>query len=155
MDDFYVRIGDKVTFAKTITEFDVYQFAGITGDFAPIHIDAEYARKTPMGQRVAHGALLVGLMSTAGTLLIQKHERRVAGHQSYSVGYDRIRFIRPVFFGDTITVVDAVDGIDRQKQRCSSKVELFNQRAEIVCAAEHLIQWVRLGSIKAATPRSP
>jgi 3-hydroxybutyryl-CoA dehydratase len=153
MDDFYVSIGDQVTFAKTITESDVYQFAGITGDFSPIHVNAEYARATPMGQRVAHGVLLVGLMSTTGTLLLQEHERRVAGHESYSVGYDRIRFILPVFFGDTITVVDIVTGIDRNKNRCRSKVELFNQHGDIVCAAEHLIQWVKPGNAKnAAAP---
>ena len=151
MDDFYVRLGDQVTFAKTITEFDVYQFAGITGDFSPIHVNAEYARSTPMGQRVAHGVLLVGLISTTGTMLIQKHARVVPGHESYSVGYDRIRFTRPVFIGDTVTVVDTVESIDREKNRCGSKVELFNQHGAIVCVATHLIQWIRPGHATKAT----
>lgn len=142
MKRFYVNIGDQVTFAKTISESDVYQFAGITGDFSAIHINSEYARNTPLGQRVVHGVLLVGLMSTTGTLLIDKYEVRGADEQSYSVGYDRVRFIKPVFIGDTVTVTDTVIAIDEQKKRCTSKVELHNQRGEIVCAAEHLIQWV-------------
>ena len=142
MSEFYVSVGDSVSFTKTISEFDVYQFAGITGDFSPIHVDAEYARATPMKQRVAHGVLLIGLMSTTGTMLIQKYARAIPGHESYSVGYDRVRFIRPVFFGDTIRVVDTVAEIDFAKNRCGTKVELFNQHGEIVCAATHLIQWI-------------
>ncbi len=139
---FYVSIGDQVTFAKTISESDVYGFAGITGDFSAIHINSAYASKTPLGQRVVHGVLLVGLMSTTGTLLIDKYEKRGPNEQSYSVGYDRVRFIKPVFIGDTVTVTDTVSDIDHQKRRCRSKVEIHNQRGEIVCAAEHLIQWV-------------
>ena len=142
MKRFYVNIGDQVIFAKTISESDVYQFAGITGDFAAIHINSEYAKKTPLGQRVVHGVLLVGLMSTTGTLLIDRYEVRGPHEQSYSVGYDRIRFIKPVFIGDTVTVTDTVTAIDEQKKRCRSKVEIHNQRNEIVCVAEHLIQWV-------------
>jgi acyl dehydratase len=146
MENFYVSIGDQVTFSKTISESDVYQFAGITGDFSRIHIDAEYARKTPLGQRVVHGVLLVGLMSTTGTLLIDKFERRGPNEQSYSVGYDRVRFIKPVFIGDTATVTDTVVGIELPKRRCRSKVEIHNQHGQLVCAAEHLIQWVTMPS---------
>jgi len=142
MSSFYVSIGDRVTFAKTISEFDVYQFAGITGDFSPIHINAEYAKATPLGQRVVHGVLLVGLMSTTGTLLIDKHEVKAPHEQSYSLGYDRVRFIRPVFIGDTVTVTDVVVEIDAERKRCRSKVEIHNQHGEIVCAAEHIIKWV-------------
>lgn len=142
MKRFYVNVGDQVTFAKTISESDVYQFAGITGDFSAIHINSEYAKTTPLGQRVVHGVLLVGLMSTTGTLLIDKHEVRGPEEQSYSVGYDRVRFIKPVFIGDTVTVTDTVVAIDEQKKRCRSKVEIHNQHGQIVCAAEHLIQWV-------------
>jgi 3-hydroxybutyryl-CoA dehydratase len=142
MTRFYVNIGDQVTFAKTISESDVYQFAGITGDFSAIHINSEYAKKTPLGQRVVHGVLLIGLMSTTGTLLIDKYEVRGPDEQSYSVGYDRVRFIKPVFLGDTVTVTDTVVAIDEMKKRCRSKAEIHNQHGQIVCAAEHLIQWV-------------
>jgi acyl dehydratase len=143
MEPFYVGIGDEVRFTKTLGESDVYLFAGITGDLARIHIDSVYARETPLGRRVVHGALLVGLMSTTGTLLIERFERRREGVQSYSVGYDRVRFIRPVFIGDTVTVTDTVTEIILDRERCRSKVEIHNQDGVIVCAAEHLIQWVR------------
>lgn len=144
METFYVKIGDQVTFSKTISESDVYGFAGITGDFAPIHIDIEYAKRTPIGQRVAHGLLVAGLMATAGFRMIEKHEVRPPNVQSYSVGYDRMRFIKPVFIGDTITVTETVSEIDHSKMRCRAKVEIHNQHGQIVCAADHLTQWVSM-----------
>src|SRR5207249_11093172 len=100
MSEFYVSVGDSVSFTKSISEFDVYQFAGITGDFSPIHVDAEYARATPMKQRLAHGVLLIGMMSTTSTMPIQNYARVILGQESHSVGYDRVRCLRLVFFGD-------------------------------------------------------
>ena len=58
-------VGKSVTFSKTVSESDIYLFAGITGDFDPIHVDQEFARTTQYGQRIAHGALILGYMSTA------------------------------------------------------------------------------------------
>jgi acyl dehydratase len=141
--DFYVRIGDEVTFAKTISESDVYGFAGITGDFAQIHVNAEYMKTTEFGQRVVHGVLLVGLMATASTMLVDQFERRGSDEQSYSVGYDRIRFVKPVFIGDTITVTYRIVEIDTIKQRSHSAIEARNQHGTIVAVAQHLIQWVK------------
>lgn len=140
---FYVNVGDAVTFAKTLSESDVYLFAGITGDFAQIHINAEYMKHTNFGKRVVHGVLIVGLMATASTLLVDKFEQRDPDEQSYSVGYDRIRFIKPVFIGDTITVTYTIAEIDWTKRRSRSTIEARNQHGEIVAAAQHLIQWVR------------
>lgn len=140
---FYVNVGDAVTFAKTLSESDVYLFAGITGDFAQIHINAEYMKHTNFGKRVVHGVLVVGLMATASTLLVDKFEQRDPDEQSYSVGYDRIRFIKPVFIGDTITVTYTIAEIDWTKRRSRSTIEARNQHGEIVAAAQHLIQWVR------------
>ena len=62
-----------VEFTKTITEFDVYSYAGITGDFYPVHVNAVYAAKQPVGERVAHGTLIAGLMSTVGGLWMLKN----------------------------------------------------------------------------------
>ena len=70
--EFYVAVGDEVTFSKTVAESDVYLFAGITGDLAPNHVDAEYMKRSAYGRRIAHGALLVGYMSTASTRIIQR-----------------------------------------------------------------------------------
>ena len=137
-----LKIGDQATFAKTVAESDVYLFAGIVGDFSPIHINADYMKSSNFGQRVVHGALTFGLMSTTGTLLAERPEVRRPGLQSYSVGYDRLRFIKPVFIGDTITVTDTVSEIDEVKQRVRTIVEARNQHGVVVAAAQHLIQWV-------------
>ncbi len=67
MSDFYVEIGQTFTFSKTVSESDVYLFAGITGDLSPNHVDEEEMKNTPYGGRIAHGALLVGYMSSCST----------------------------------------------------------------------------------------
>jgi acyl dehydratase len=67
MSDFYVAVGDTTSFSKTVGEYDVYAFAGISGDFAPNHVNKAYMEKSGYGALIAHGALLVGYMSTAST----------------------------------------------------------------------------------------
>ena len=64
--DARIAVGDETRFTKTVGESDIYGFAGITGDFAAPHMDEEYMRRSSFGERVAHGALLVGFMSCAG-----------------------------------------------------------------------------------------
>ncbi len=123
-----------VEFTKTITEFDVYSFAGITGDFYPVHINAVYAAKQPVGERVAHGSLIIGLMSTAGGLWMLKN-----GIDGLSRGYDRVRFVRPVRFGDTITLAQAKVDQSQDGRRIDCRVEARNQDGEVVAVAQHLI----------------
>ena len=69
MTDFYIDIGDTTSFTKTVSESDVYQFAGITGDFSPNHVNRVYMEKSSYGRLMAHGALLVGFMSVSYTHL--------------------------------------------------------------------------------------
>ena len=140
MSDFHVEIGHTVTFTKTVSESDVYGFAGITGDFSPNHVDHAYMEKSVYGKRMAHGALLVGFMSTASTLAIA-HARQ-ADETAVSLGYDRIRFLKPVFFGDTITVVYEITAIDTDRRRSTGGIKVMNQDAELVCVAEHILKWV-------------
>src|SRR5215471_7917604 len=64
MQDFYLKVGDTVTFAKTVGETDIYLFAGITGDFSVNHVNEQYMAHSKFGRRIAHGALIVGYMST-------------------------------------------------------------------------------------------
>ena len=77
MAEFYVKVGDSSTFSKTVGEYDVYSFAGITGDFSPNHTNKSYMEKSSYGRLQAHGALMVGYMSTASTLVIA-HSRAMA-----------------------------------------------------------------------------
>jgi 3-hydroxybutyryl-CoA dehydratase len=128
-----IPVGLKAQFSKTVGESDVYLFAGITGDLDPNHVDEEYCKSTPFGHRIAHGALIVGYMSTASTLVLQGFSGPVV-----SLGYDRIRFVKPVLIGDTITVNYEIVERDLDRQRTIATVEVTNQRGETVAVATHL-----------------
>ena len=140
--DLNPALGASASFSKTVSESDVYLFAGITGDFAPNHVDEQFMRKTPYGRRIAHGALLVGYMSTASTMVNNLMAERVPSIFPVSLGYDRVRFLKPVFLGDTITVRYTVDSIDAVKNRTLAKVEVTNEKGELVAAATHLMTWL-------------
>jgi 3-hydroxybutyryl-CoA dehydratase len=142
MAEFYVAVGDCVRFSKTVGESDVYLFAGITGDLAPNHVDEEFMRRTPYGGRIAHGALLIGYMSTASSMMVERHGGLDGEETPVSLGYDRIRFIAPVFIGDTITVTYTIAETDLARRRSKSRIEATNQRGETVAVAEHILKWV-------------
>jgi 3-hydroxybutyryl-CoA dehydratase len=135
IDDIPVGLRTQVT--KTVSESDVYLFAGITGDFDPNHVDEEYCRKTSLGHRVAHGALIVGYTSAASTRILADFDRPMV-----SVGYDRIRFLKPVYFGDTLTIDYEISAIERERERTVAKIEVKNQRDELVAVATHIMQLV-------------
>jgi 3-hydroxybutyryl-CoA dehydratase len=142
MSEFYLSVGDQVRFSKTVSESDVYLFAGITGDLAPNHVDEEYMRGTPYGRRIAHGALLIGFMSTASTMMVERHGSLAETETPVSLGYDRIRFTAPVFLGDTITVSYTIAEIDPVRRRSRSTIEVTNQQGQTVAVAEHILKWV-------------
>ena len=142
MSEFYVAIGDTTTFSKTVGEYDVYGFAGISGDFAPNHVNKAYMEKSRYGHLIAHGALLVGYMSTASTLMAE-HSRADASVTGVSLGYDRMRFLAPVYFGDTITVDYRVASIDPEKLRATADIRITKQDGTLVAVATHLLKWVR------------
>ncbi|CAK7004214.1 MAG: hypothetical protein DELT_00161 [Desulfovibrio sp.] len=133
MPDLKAKVGDTVSFSKTITETDVYLFAGLTGDFYQMHVDKEFAKKTPMGQQIAHGVLALGLASTVATNIQSKY---AYPYPAVLYGYDRLRFIKPVFFGDTLTACQTVAEVDEASAKMISKVEITNQRGETVLAAQ-------------------
>jgi acyl dehydratase len=142
MSDFYVKIGDRSTFTKTVGESDVYLFAGITGDFSPNHVNKSYMEKSKYGRLQAHGALMVGFMSTASTLAIA-HSRTDADETPVSLGYDRIRFLAPVYFGDTITVEYVISAIDIEKRRSTGDIRITNQDGVLTTVATHILKWVK------------
>ena len=135
IDDITIGLRTRVT--KTVSESDVYLFAGITGDMDPNHVDEEYTRKTSLGHRVAHGALIVGYTSAASTRILQDFDRPMV-----SVGYDRIRFLKPVYFGDTLTIDYEITGVERERERTIAKIEVKNQRDELVAVLTHIMQLV-------------
>jgi acyl dehydratase len=123
------------TFGRTITEADIIIHAGQTGDFFPHHMDAEWCKTQDFGQRMAHGTLIfsVAVGMTAGA--INPH--------AMSYGYDRLRFIRPVFIGDTIIVSATIKEKRDHPKRADhgfvvELVEVVNQHKETVLVCEHI-----------------
>ena len=142
MDRFYVEVGDRAEFSKTITETDLALFAAVSGDFDPIHVDEAYARTTPFGRRIAHGGLSLALLSTASALISRRARDRGSRGTSVSLGYDRIRFLTPVFVGDTLTARYTVLELDPATQRSRSRVEVLKANGELAVAGEHLMKWL-------------
>ncbi len=130
-------VGKSVTVRKTVGETDIYLFAGISGDFAPIHVDEEFMKGTRYGHRIAHGALMIAYMSQASTKICAGVPGTVV-----SYGYDRIRFPKAVFIGDTIAVTYEVAERDVAAGKTFSKVTCTNQRGEVVAAATHILKVV-------------
>lgn len=140
MSDFYVQVGETVSFTKTVSESDVYLFAGITGDFSPNHVNKTYMEKSKYGRLMAHGALMVGFMSTASTMAVAN--TREADETPVSLGYDRLRFLKPVFIGDTITVHYEFTAIDPEAKRSTADVRITNQDGELTTVGQHILKWV-------------
>ncbi len=135
-----VCVGDEYRFSKTVSESDVYLFAGISGDFGIAHVNEEHMRHSRFGHRIVHGVLLVAFMSAASSLVNQG----LVDSPSIpiSVGYDKIRFVAPVFFGDTVTVVYRISEIDTERLRTLADIEVHNQQGKTVAVAKHISQWV-------------
>ena len=140
MVDFYVEKGQTSSFTKTVSESDVFLFAGITGDFSPNHVNKAYMERSPYGKLMAHGALMVGFMSTVSTMAIA--HTRDAEETPVSVGYDKIRFLKPVFLGDTITVNYTIAEIELERKRSYADIEICNQDGELVAVGKHILQWI-------------
>src|SRR5882757_8261844 len=121
-----IKVGLKTRVTKTVSEFD------------PNHVDEEYTKRTSLGHRVAHGALIVGYTSAASTKILEDFERPMV-----SVGYDRIRFLKPVYFGDTLTIDYVIESIEREKERTIAKIEVKNQKDELVAVLTHIMQLVK------------
>lgn len=117
------EIGQSAEFSKTIAECDVYGFAGITGDFNPLHVNAEKAGKMYFGKRIVHGMLTASFLSTViagrmpgpGTIYMEQNAR----------------FLRPVFLGDTITAAVTITEL-LEKGKARLKTTVTNQDGIIV-----------------------
>lgn len=123
-----LNIGQTAQFSKTISETDVYLYAGITGDFNPAHINQAYAEKTSFKTRIAHGMLSAGFISNVlgntlpgpGTIYIQQV----------------LNFLAPVGIGDTITATAEVIDINTEKKRVRLKTVCTNQDGTVVLDGE-------------------
>jgi 3-hydroxybutyryl-CoA dehydratase len=141
-DIFAAAVGQSVECRKTVGESDVYLFAGITGDLSPNHVDEAAMAKTEYGHRIAHGALLVGYMSRASTLICEKCGPLYGSHFPVSLGYDRIRFLKAVLIGDTISIRYRIIAADAVKLRTTAEIELKNQSENLCAVAQHVMRWI-------------
>jgi 3-hydroxybutyryl-CoA dehydratase len=126
-----IQIGDKSDFTKTISEVDIYLFAGITGDLNPAHVNEEYAKTTFFKERIAHAQLTVGLLSTVigmqlpgpGTVIVSQN----------------VRFKAPVYIGDTITAGIRVIEKDVERNRLTLEGSCNNQKGVLVSHGEFIV----------------
>ena len=139
---FHVEVGETAEFSKTLTETDLALFSAISGDFDPIHVDEAYARATPFGRRIAHGILSMALLSTVSAMISHRARERGSLATSVSLGYDRIRFLKPVFVGDTLTARYTILALDPDSGRSRSKVEVFRNGTELAVVGEHIMKWL-------------
>lgn len=123
------------TFGRTVTETDIVVHAGQSGDFFPHHMDEAWCSTQPFGKRIAHGTLIftIGIGLTAN----------VINEVAMTYGYERLRFIKPVFIGDTIkTTVTIKEKRDHKKPGfglVTEAVEVHNQNGELVMVCEHIL----------------
>ena len=134
-EDYVIGV-QRQTHGRTITETDFIIHAGHSGDFFPHHLDAEFAKTTPFGQRIAHGTMTftIGIGLTAS----------VINPAAFTYGYERLRFPKPVFIGDTIHTRISISAKDEDQKRpqmgkVTEKVEVINQRGETVLACDHML----------------
>ena len=125
-----IQIGQSASITKTISEYDVYTYAGVTGDFNPAHINAPYAESTFFKGRIAHGMLIASFVSTVlgmylpgpGAILIS----------------NTANFLAPVHLGDTITATcEVIEKLEKGKLKLKSTVT--NQNGDVVMSGESLV----------------
>lgn len=131
----YVIADSWTSTGRTITETDIVIHAGQTGDFFPHHMDEEWCKTQPFKKRIAHGTLIfsIAIGKTAS----------VINEVAMTYGYDRLRFMKPVYIGDTIHIKITVAEKKEHKKPgfglVTEFVEVFNQNEELVMCCEHIL----------------
>lgn len=126
IDEIYIGMKKSVT--KTISEADVYTYAGLIGDINPVHVNAEYAKTTRFGERIVHGMLTASFFSTIVGMLIPGVDAIYLGQTC--------KFLLPVKFGDTITATGEVISMRPEKKIAVMRTTVVNQRGELVIDGE-------------------
>jgi acyl dehydratase len=126
-----IEVGMSASFTKTITETDVYLFAGISGDFNPMHLNEEFAKKTPFGTRIAHGALPQSLIAPVLGM-------KLPGLGTVALEINA-RFRKPTYFGDTITATAEVAEKLEEKRWVRMELTWTNQKGETVAEGSALV----------------
>lgn len=119
-----IKVGDHSSFTKTVTEADITLFAGYSGDFNPAHINAVEAEQGMFGGRIAHGMLSAGFISTVLGM-------QLPGPGTIYMGQE-LRFVKPVYIGDTVTATATVVERNEEKNRLRLETVVINQKGEPV-----------------------
>ena len=122
---------------KTVGETDVYLFAGITGDFSGVHVDEEFCKSTRYGRRIAHGALLVGFVST----VMARMTARLPPPGGVSYRYE-VKFTAPVLIGDTVTTALTLRETRPARRELVFAARTTNQRGETVLEGETVLKLI-------------
>ena len=136
-----IKRGLKAEYVREVTPELIATYAEVSGDHHRLHVDEEYAASTSYGRRIAHGSMLVGFMSTASTILSDIIEEQI-GRANVSLGYDKVRFIGPVFEGDTIVTRILLTEINEERLRALCEQECVNQNGETVAVAQHVMRFI-------------
>jgi 3-hydroxybutyryl-CoA dehydratase len=144
MDNQWVQSVDGLLaqFTTSVGVDDIVAFAALSGDDYEAHTDPERMAGTGFGGIIAHGALLVGYMSAAGTKAIRLAQSRGNDCTPVSLGYDNLRFVAPVFPGDVLTVRYEVKSIDADRRRSLADIAMTNQTGTTIAVAEHVMKWL-------------
>jgi 3-hydroxybutyryl-CoA dehydratase len=129
MAEMNLKVGDKATFTKTVSDADIIAFAQVTGDDQPLHLDDAFAAQTRFGKRIAHGMLSAGFISAVlGTKLAPDNVVVYLSQQ--------MRFRLPVNIGDTITAEAEVTAVDAEKRIVTVRTDCLNQNGDAVVKGE-------------------
>jgi acyl dehydratase len=136
-----IDIGLQDEYVRDVTAELIEQFVEVSGDDHPLHLDAGYARSQGFRSVLAHGAMLVGFMSTASTLLSRRIEAKI-GYANVSLGYDRLRFVEPVFAGDRIVTRIAIAELQPERLRVLCDETCTNGEGVTVAVGLHVMRFV-------------
>ena len=140
--EFYLKAGDEVSLERLLTESAVNGFADISGDHSPNHTEEATMSGSVYQGRIAHGALLIAYMSACSTEIVERIPNVRASETPVSLGYDHIRFIKPVYIGDRLNLCYKVRDVDAVRRRARSDITITNQAGDTVCVGEHILKWV-------------
>jgi 3-hydroxybutyryl-CoA dehydratase len=133
-------LGARATRVYTITEADIVRFADISGDHNPVHLDAEYAARSPFGERIAHGFLTGAYISAVLGM-------ELPGPGSIYLG-QTLKFLAPVYIGDTITVNVEVIAVREEKRVITLRTDCTNQKGVVVLTGEATIKYMQEAGVR-------
>ncbi|GAB5097741.1 MaoC family dehydratase [Caballeronia sp. HLA56] len=139
---FYLAAGDTVSLERKLSAESIRAFAELSGDYSPNHVDEAAMSVSAYGRVIAHGAMMVAFMSACSTAIVERVQGVRARETPVSLGYDHVRFLLPVFAGDTLGLTYTVREVDIERRRTVAEIRIVNQGGALVCVAEHILKWV-------------